>query len=136
MIKKYGVVMLKKGELCRTEGIKLINGQSIKEVNDDAYNYLGILELAKFKGREMKEIFQTEYFRWFKLVMKPQLSGKKQDKISEWAESLMRYGAGIIKWNKEELQEIDWKSRQIMTMNKELHPRCCQKIRRKKSDQL
>ena len=28
-----------------------------------------------------------------------------------------------IRWNKEELQEIDRKSRKIMTMNKELHPR-------------
>ena len=28
-----------------------------------------------------------------------------------------------MKWNKEELQEIDRKSRKIMTMNKELHPR-------------
>ena len=35
----------------------------------------------------------------------------------------MRYGAGTIKWNKEELHEIDRKSRKIMTMNKELHPR-------------
>lgn len=26
-------------------------------------------------------------------------------------------------WNKEELQKIDRKSRQIMTVNKELHPR-------------
>ena len=29
----------------------------------------------------------------------------------------MRYGAGTIKWNKEELQEIDRKSKKIMTMN-------------------
>ena len=35
----------------------------------------------------------------------------------------MRYGAGTVKWNKEELQEIDRKSRKIMTMNKELQPR-------------
>ena len=35
----------------------------------------------------------------------------------------MRYGAGTIKWNKEELQEIDRKSRKIKTMNKELHAR-------------
>ena len=35
----------------------------------------------------------------------------------------MRHGAGTVKWNKEELQEIDKKSRKIMTMNKELHPR-------------
>ena len=37
--------------------------------------------------------------------------------------SLIRYGAGTIKWNKEELQEIVRKSKKIVTMNKELHPR-------------
>ena len=35
----------------------------------------------------------------------------------------MRYGAGILKWNKNELQEMDRKTRKFMTMNKELHPR-------------
>ena len=35
----------------------------------------------------------------------------------------MRYGAGVIKWRKDELQGIDRKTRKIMTMNKELHPR-------------
>ena len=35
----------------------------------------------------------------------------------------MRYRAGTIKWKEEELQEIDRKSRKIITMNKELHPK-------------
>ena len=33
-IKKCGVVVLKRGKLCKSEGIKLINGQTIKEVDD------------------------------------------------------------------------------------------------------
>ena len=41
--------------------IKLINGKTIKEVDDEGYKYLGILELDKFKKREMKDIFRTEY---------------------------------------------------------------------------
>ena len=46
--------------------------------------------------------------RRFKLVMKSQLNGKNKIKAANtWAESLMRYGAGTIKWNKEELQGID-----------------------------
>ena len=102
----------------------MINGQTIKEVDDEGYKYLGILELDKFKEREMKDIFRTEYLRRFKLVMKSQLNGKNKIKAANtWAESLMRCGAGTIKWNKEELQGIDRKSRKIMTMNKELHPR-------------
>ena len=46
--------------------------------------------------------------RRFKLVMKSQLNGKNKIKAANtWAESLMRYGAGTIIWNKEELQGID-----------------------------
>ena len=56
--------------------------------------------------------------------MKSQLNGKNKIKAANtWAVSLMRYGAGTIKWNKEELQDIDKKARKIMTMNKELYPR-------------
>ena len=56
--------------------------------------------------------------------MKSQLNGKNKIKAANtWAVSLMRYGAGTIKWNMEELQDIDMKSRNIMTMNKELHLR-------------
>ena len=80
--------------------------------------------MDKFKERETKDIFRTEYLRRLKLVMKYQLNGKNEIKAANtWAVSLTRYGAGTIKWNKEELQEIDRKSRKIIIMNKELHPR-------------
>ena len=41
--------------------------------------------------------------------MKSQLNGKNKIRAANtWAVSLMRYGAGTVKWNiKEELQEID-----------------------------
>ena len=80
--------------------IKLINGQTIKEVDDEVYKYLGIIELDKFKERETKDIFRTEYLRRLKLVMKSQLNGKNEIKAANtWAVSLTRYGAGTIKWN-------------------------------------
>ena len=70
----------------------MINGQTIKEVDDEGYKYLGILELDKFKEREMKDIFRTEYLRRFKLVMKSQLNGKNKIKAANtWVVSLMRY---------------------------------------------
>ena len=37
--KKCGVVVLKRGKLCKSEGIKLINGRTIKEDDDDAGGY-------------------------------------------------------------------------------------------------
>ena len=42
--------------------------------------------------------------------------------INKWAVSLRRYSAGIVKWTKSELDEIDRKTRKILTMNKELQP--------------
>ena len=105
-IKKSGVVVLKRGKLCKSEGIKLINGQKTKEVDDEGYKSLGNLELDKLKEKEMKDIFRTEYLRRFKLVMKSHLNGKNKIKAANtWAVSLMGYGAGTIKWNKGELQE-------------------------------
>ena len=42
--------------------------------------------------------------------MKSQLNGKNKTKAANtWAVSLLRYGAGTIKWNKEKFQEIDKK---------------------------
>ena len=56
--------------------------------------------------------------------MKSRLHGRnKIIAINTWAVSLMRYGAGIIKWNVAELDEIDRKTRKILTMNKEFHPK-------------
>ena len=35
----------------------------------------------------------------------------------------MRYVLGIVKWTKNEVDEIDRKTRKVMTMNKKLHTR-------------
>ena len=75
-IKKCGVVVLKRGKLCKSEGIKLINGQKTKEVDDEGYKSLGNLELDKLKEKEMKDISRTAYLRRFKLVMKSHLNGR------------------------------------------------------------
>ena len=44
------------------------------------------------------------------------------ERIRSWGVSSMNYGAGIRKWNHNELQ-MDRKTRKIMTMNKLLHYR-------------
>ena len=40
--------------------------------------------------------------------------------LNTWAVSILRYGAGIHKWNKNELQEIDRTTRKFDKMNEEL----------------
>ena len=41
------------GKLCRSEGIKLINGQTINEVDDEGYKYLGTIKWNKEKLQEI-----------------------------------------------------------------------------------
>ena len=72
----------------------------------------------------MKEKFQTECLRRTKLIMKSRLNGRNKIMgINTWDISLMKYGPGIVKWTRSELDEIDRKTRKVITMNKELHPR-------------
>ena len=99
------------------------DGERIKKVEENGYKYLGILEYNKIKKRELKGNFQREHLRRTKLIFKSRLNGRnKIMAINKWAVSLRRYSAGIVKWTKSELDEIDRKTRKILTMNKELHP--------------
>ena len=67
----------------------------------------------------MKDTFRNEYFRRAKLILKSKLNGR--NKIM--ALNILNFGAGILKRNKNELQEMDIKTKKFMTMNKKLHPR-------------
>ena len=82
------------------------------------------MEYDRVKEQEMKDKFRNEYFRRPKLILKSKLNGRnKIMTLNTWAVSILRYGAGILKWNKNELQEMDRKTRKFMTMDKEWHPR-------------
>ena len=123
-IKRCGVLVLKRGKVVSSEGVEMPDSERIKEIEKNGYKYLSILEYNKIKERKMKEKFRREYLRKAKLIMKSRLNGRnKIITINTWGGSLMRHGAGIAKWTKSELDEIDRKTRKVMTMNKELHPR-------------
>ena len=41
--------------LVRSEGIELPDGERMKEVDQEGYKYLEVLQLDKIRGKEMKE---------------------------------------------------------------------------------
>ena len=121
-IKKCGVIIMSRGKFSM-DRIELPSGEKIREIEEDGYKYLGILEYDRVKEQEMKDKFRNEYFRRAKLILKSKLNGRnKIMALNTWAVSILRYGAGILKWNKNEPQEMDRKTRKFITMNKELHP--------------
>ena len=46
-----------------------------------------------------------------------------KDQIKKEYIRRVRYGAGIISWIKMELEELDWRTRKLMTMYEAYHPK-------------
>ena len=43
--------------------------------------------------------------------------------INTWAVALIRYSGPFLKWTRDELKQMDQRTRKLMTMHKALHPR-------------
>ena len=123
-IKKCGILTLKRGKIVKSEGIKLPDGEVMKQVGQEGYTYLGIIELDKIKETEMKEKITKEYKRRQRLILKSKLNGRnKVTAINTWAVAIFRYGEGIIEWKASELKDLDRKSRKTMTKYGGVHPK-------------
>ena len=77
-IKKCGVLIMERGKVIRTDGIRLPDGQHMKDIDEIGYTYLGILETDKIKEKEMKEKFSREYMRRLRLILRSKLNGKNK----------------------------------------------------------
>ena len=123
-IKKCGVLIMERGKVIRTDGIRLPDGQHIKDIDEIGFAYLAILETDKIKEKEMKEKFSREYLRRLRLILRSKLNGRnKIMAVNTWVASVMRYGAGILRWNTDELKSLDRRNRKFMTMHGALHPK-------------
>ena len=77
-IKKCGVLIMERGKVIRTDGIRLPDGQHMKDSDEIGYTYLGILETDKIKEKEMKEKFSREYMQRLRLILRSKLNGKNK----------------------------------------------------------
>ena len=124
-IDKCAMIVLKRGKLVMSDGIKLPDAKEIKSMNEgEGYKYLGIIEADEIKKKEMKEKVSNEYKRRVRKILETKLSGENVIKaINSWAISLVRYSAAFLEWTKEEVQGLDRRTRKLLTMHKGLHPR-------------
>ena len=72
----------------------------------------------------MKDKIQIEYLRKTRKLLETKLSRRNLIKgINTWAVHLARYSGPFLKWTRDELRQMDQKTRKLMTMHKALHPR-------------
>ena len=105
--------------------MELPNKDKIKTLaENETYKYLGILEADTIKQVEMKEKTQKEYLRRTRKLLETKLNSKNLIKgINTWAVPLVRYSGPFLKWTRDELKQMDQRTRKLRTIHKALHPR-------------
>ena len=91
----------------------------------ETYKYLGILEGYTIKQVQMKEKkLKKSYLRRTRKHLETKLYGRKLMKgINTWAVPLIRCSGPFLKCTREELKQMDQRTRKLMTMYKGLHLR-------------
>ena len=124
-IEKCAVFVMKSGKRHLTVGMELPNQDKIRTLGEnEIYKYLGILETDTIKQVKMKNKIQEEYLRRTRKLLETKLSSRNLIKgINTWDVPLVRYSGPFLKWTRDELKQMDQRTRKVMTMHKALHPR-------------
>ena len=70
-----------RGKVIRTDGIRLRDGQDMKDIDEAGYTYLGylrIFETDKVKENEMTKKFSKEYLRRLRMILRSNLNGRNK----------------------------------------------------------
>ena len=124
-IEKCAMLVMKSGKRQLTDGMEQPNQDKIETLAEkETYKYLGIVEANSIKQVEMKEKIQKEYLKRSIKLFETKLKSRNLIKgINTWAVQLVRYSGPFLKWTRDELRQMDKRTRKLMTMHKALHPR-------------
>ena len=124
-IEKCALLILKGGKRHLTDGIELPNQDKIRTLaENETKKYLGILEADTIKQVEMKDKNQKGYLRRTRKLLETKLYSENLIKgINTWALPLVRYSGPFLKWTRDELRQMEERTRKLMTMHKTSHPR-------------
>ena len=124
-IENCALLVIKSGKRHMTERMNLPNHDRIRTLEEnEAYKYLDILEADTIKQVQMKDTIWKEYLRRTRKLLETKLSSRNLIKgINTWAVPLVRYSGPFLKWTREELKQMDQRTRKLITMHKALYPR-------------
>ena len=124
-IKKCNILMLKRGIKNENCDIMLPNDLKISSLKEgENYKYLGIHQAEDISTEKIKGKVKAEYLRRTRKVLESKLkSGNLFKAISTWGVSLFRYSDAFMDRKKEEISEIDRRTRKLLTMRKAHHPK-------------
>ena len=90
------------------------------------YKYLGMEENSTLEHKELRRKATQEYLRRLKKICRSQLSTKhKVTAINQMALPVLNYGFGVIDWPQKDIDNLDVKTRKILTMHGILYRNQC-----------
>ena len=96
-----------------------IEGLSLEK----SYKYLGVQQAEDVKHRQVKKQTSAEYTNRVRKILKSKLNGGNTiQAVNSWAVTLIRYTVGILDWTIAKLEDLDRKTRKLMTAHRTLHP--------------
>ena len=116
---------MKSGKRHLTNRKELLNQDKTRTHGEyETYKCVGILEADTIKPVEMKDKIQKEYWRRTRKLLETKLNSRNLIKgINTWAVLLVRYSGTFLKCTRDELKQMDQRTRKLKTMHKALYPR-------------
>ena len=122
-VEKSAKLIVSRGRIVTSADFELNSLGAIKDVHH-GYKYLGIIQDMLTIDTRVKQKVITEYRSRFRSVLSSHLNGHyKMIALNCYAIPVIRYSAGILNWTQAELDDIDRKSRKLLTIYKGLHPK-------------
>jgi hypothetical protein len=89
----------------------------------DICKYLGHMQTKQIRHAQMKQQLGDEYLQCTKSILKTKLSGKNMFKaINTYAIPVLTFSFGIIKWMHADLENLQIKTRALLTRYRIRHP--------------
>ena len=100
-----------------------VNGLELQELEDgDSYKYLGQDENIQYEGKLNKERVITEYFRRVRKIWNSELFAKNKVLAhNTFAVPVLTPTFAILNWTKDEVEQIDIKTRKLLTLTGNFH---------------
>ena len=93
------------------------DGQRMKQIEENGYKYLGIIQDSEIKTQVMKYKTRTEYLRRVRKLAKSELYARNVFMgIKQWALGVVRYSARIVYWTRRDVEPLDRKIRKILLL--------------------
>jgi hypothetical protein len=98
--------------------------------DEDIYKYLGHMQTQQIKHAQMKQQLGDEYLQCTKSILKTKLNWKNMIKaISTYTIPVLTFSFGIVKWTPTDLENLQIRTRTLLTRYIITSPCCSSKSR-------